>query len=297
MTLEEAKRVDITEWLAQQGIQPAYRRGENWWYLSMLPDRTERIPSFKVNTRLNRWIDFGNGQRGSLIDLGILYHGCSIPEFIRMLDRTSALTAQQQSRQILSEPATNRGGITVRDVRDLQAWSLLRYLKQRHIPREIARQYCKEVEYQLRQCTFCAIGFPNQSGGFELRNARIKASASPKDSSWINNSACELAVFEGFFDFLSQRTLAAKQPTQPQDYLILNSTAFFNKNIVAMLGYDHVDLWLDRDATGQKFALKALELDPQKFVDRSPLYSQYKDLNEMLIRTTRRPQQRPSLGP
>ncbi len=297
MTLEEAKRIDITEWLDRQGYQPAYRSGENCWYLSMLPGRTEHTPSFKVNTRLNRWIDFGNGEKGSLIDLGVLYHRCTIGEFLNMLDCEPGTTFQQQPQQTLSESLTGRTRIIVREVRDLRTFPLLQYLRQRHIPLEIARQYCREVEYQLGQQQYLAIGFPNRSGGFELRNARIKATASPKDSSWLQNGAPQLAVFEGFFDFLSHQTFASNQPRQLLDYLVLNSTALFNKNLPSLLNYDCVDLYLDRDKTGQKLTLKALELDPKKFVDCSPLYSQYKDLNELLIRTTRRPRQRPSLGP
>lgn len=296
MTIEEAKRIDITDWLARQGYQPVNRKGENWWYVSMLPDRAERTASFKVNTRLNRWIDFGNGEKGSLIDLGVLYHRCSISEFLKMLDNRPAIF-QEGHQQTAPDPAILRVGITLQEVRDLMALPLIRYLQRRHIPLHIARQYCKEVYYQIRRRTYYAIGFPNRSGGFELRNDRMKTSTSPKDSSWLQNNARELAVFEGFFDFLSYRTLASNQREQSQDYLILNSATFFNKNLPAMLGYDRVSLYLDRDETGQKFTRQALELDPRKFLDCSSLYSQFKDLNEMLIRTTRRPQQRPFLGP
>lgn len=296
MTLEEAKRIDITEWLASHGYQPAYRSGENWWYLSMFPDRAEHTPSFKVNTRLNRWIDFGDGRKGSLIDLGTRYHRCSIPEFLKKLDREPAIF-QQDHRHTAPDPATLRVGITLLDVRDLMALPLLRYLQGRHIPLNIARQYCKEVYFQIRRRTYYAIGFPNRAGGFELRNDYMKTSTSPKDSSWLKADAPQLAVFEGFFDFLSHKTLTSNQPSVPQDCLILNSTTFFNKYLSEMQQYDGVDLYLDRDLTGQKFTRQALQLDPQKFVDRSSLYPLYKDLNEMLIRTTRRPQQRPSLGP
>jgi DNA primase len=296
MTLEEAKRVDITDWLARQGYQPAYRKGENWWYISMLPDRTEHTPSLKVNTRLNRWIDFGNGEKGSLIDLGMLYHRCSIAEFLARLHREPAVS-QQEHRQITPDPATLHQGITVTLVQDLLALPLLCYLQRRKIPLKIARQYCKEVYYQVRLREYYAIGFPNRSGGFELRNERMKTSTSPKDSSWLRNNALDLAVFEGFFDFLSYQTLASREPERAQDYYILNSTAFFNKSLPTMLAYDHVHLYLDRDETGQKFTRQALQLDPRKFLDRSPLYTQYKDLNEMLTYTAHRPRQRPSLGP
>ena len=48
-----------------------------------------------------------------------------------------------------------------------------------------------------------AIGFKNDSGGYELRNPYFKGSSSPKDITTFNNGAKEATVFEGFIDFLS----------------------------------------------------------------------------------------------
>jgi hypothetical protein len=312
MTIADAKRISITDWLASHGYQPSYKRGDNWWYLSMLPNRTEHTPSFKVNTRLNRWIDFGNGEKGNLIDLGICYHRCSVSEFLRLLGNEPILTTPQQNAQLPSPPGPTNTSIELKAIKELTDPLLLKYLRSRHIPSKIAMHWCKEIDYVIRDRTYRAIGFPNQSGGYELRNSWFKGSISPKDSSRIQNDGTELAVFEGFFDFLSfltrQAQLQQPQPTKPEptpDYLILNSTAFWSKNLTHMLRYDHVHLYLDRDATGQLLTREALDLRPAKFIDHSTAYANYQDLNEHLIRTTTRPRhrptdhprQRPSVGP
>lgn len=285
MTIEQAKRIGITDWLARHGYQPAYRRGVNWWYLSMLPDRAEKTPSFKVNTHLNRWIDFGNGQKGSLIDLGIRYHGCSIQGFLQMLEADKFLRVHPKLAGPRLEPPAIRPGIALREAVTIKDYLLMHYLRQRHIDLGIAKAYCKELEFELRGRIQRAIGFPNDSGGFELRNERLKASISPKASSLLTNGASRLAVFEGFFDFLSYRSLK-EAPSKVEDYLVLNSTAFFSKGLPVMMNYQHVDLYFDRDDTGIRLTREALQIDAQKFHDRSNLYSHYKDLNEMLVHTT-----------
>ena len=56
MTIDEAKRVRIVDFLAQLGHRAQYMKSEQYWYLS--PLRKEVTPSFKVNDRLNEWYDF-----------------------------------------------------------------------------------------------------------------------------------------------------------------------------------------------------------------------------------------------
>jgi DNA primase len=62
-----AKELPIIDYLEQCGIQPQRIKGNNYWYLS--PLREEQTASFKVNTKLNAWMDFGEGIGGNLIDL------------------------------------------------------------------------------------------------------------------------------------------------------------------------------------------------------------------------------------
>jgi len=68
MTIDEAKRVRIVDFLAQLGHRAQYMKSEQYWYLS--PLRKEVTPSFKVNDRLNEWYDFGEATGGDLVELG-----------------------------------------------------------------------------------------------------------------------------------------------------------------------------------------------------------------------------------
>ena len=60
MNIEEAKKISIADYLHSLGCSPVKRQGANLWYKSPLREETEA--SFKVNTDLNKWYDFGLGK-------------------------------------------------------------------------------------------------------------------------------------------------------------------------------------------------------------------------------------------
>ena len=60
MTIQEAKRIRIAEYLQTLGYTPVKKQGNSLWYKS--PLREEAEASFKVNTELNQWYDFGIGR-------------------------------------------------------------------------------------------------------------------------------------------------------------------------------------------------------------------------------------------
>ena len=98
MTLNcnQARQIPIVEYLANNGIKPAYIKGTQYWYLS--PIREENTPSFKVDTRLNAWYDHGSGEGGNLIDLGIRLHHCTVEELLARLSAGNyALSSHRQS--------------------------------------------------------------------------------------------------------------------------------------------------------------------------------------------------------
>lgn len=120
-------------------------------------------------------------------------------------------------------------------------------------------------------------------GGYELRNEYSKLSSTSKGSTYLANGAREVAVFEGFFNFLTYRLMETKNEVPKLNHLILNSASFFDKQLPLIMAHEKVHLYLDNDATGQKFSQKALQLDPQKFEDKRHLYKDFKDLNDWIM--------------
>ena len=300
LTCTEARQIDLVDYLASLGYQPQKIRGNEYWYLS--PLREERTPSFKVNRKINAWFDFGLGKGGNTIDFGVLYHRCSVAGLLDKLQ--SPLASPQKSfsfhrhwEENTAEQDADEKKIKVIGSHFLSSYTLCRYLEQRQILPELADNYCREIRYTLNKKTFYAIGFPNDSGGYELRNAYFKGSSSPKDITFINNHAPDITVFEGFFNFLSFLTyhqtasLLGKENEEftvlKTNYLILNSLSFFEKTLSLMQQHRIVLLHLDRDTAGMNCTRQALKIS-QQFKDESTLYREYNDLNDWLVKKDQR---------
>ena len=276
----ESKKIPITEYLARLGFEPAKIRGNDFWYRS--PFRAEHDPSFKVNTRLNLWYDHGLGEGGTILDLGAKINGCSVVEFLRILDGEKL---DYKAFPFHRQPKTqDENKLIVTAVAHLNDATLIDYLSNRAISKEIASQHCLEAEFKIGKREYKAVAFQNQSGGFELRNSWFKGSSSPKDVSYFNADSAQLAVFEGFIDFLSLKQLEKDglSPGEQSDYLILNSLSFLSRNLEYMKGRESVSLFLDNDTAGQK-AKRQLESAGVRLKDQSDLYRDFKDVNEYLI--------------
>lgn len=272
MTIKEAKELDMVSYLSKAGIEPAKVKGNDYWYYS--PFRNEKTPSFKVERTLNRWFDFGEGKGGSIIDFVLMIERISIPEILKKLedlDINKAIPA-------LSREKTSP--IEILSVSSIITPALINYYRSRRIATEIANQYLSEVTYLNKGKSYYALGFKNDAGGYELRNAYYKGSCQPKAPTLFKKHADYLAVFEGAFDFLSYLTITENQEQISRDFLILNSTSFFEQQLALMQTYKKAFLFMDNDPTGYKCTSKAIALDDQKFVDERPLYQGYKDVND-----------------
>jgi len=87
MNTKQAKQIPLPEVLHKLGFSPQRKVNHNIWYFS--PFREEKTPSFKINTHLNRWYDFGEGTGGSIIDLFMALYRVDLP---RALEKISDLT-------------------------------------------------------------------------------------------------------------------------------------------------------------------------------------------------------------
>ena len=287
LSIAEAKEMDMVQYLSLLGYEPSKIRNNDYWYRS--PLREEKTPSFKVNRKLNRWYDHGLGKGGNIIDFGIDYYGCSVGEFLNKLN--GGFSFQEPLKnipKIKNEPEHQLK--ILKDV-ELSSYALIHYLEQRKIPVEIATQYCREVHYEVNGKNYYGIGFKNDSGGFEIRNPYFKASSSPKDITTIKSGSKEVAVFEGFTDFLSLRALHKNLPENSQDFVVLNSVSFFERARPFMEKHQAIQLYLDRDATGQNLTQRALSMST-KYIDKSSLYKNHKDLNDWLIHIGKQPKKR-----
>lgn len=302
-----ANQVDLVDYLSCLGFEPAKISRDDYWYCS--PLRLENTPSFKVNRSRNIWYDFGIGQGGGVVAFGMQYHQCSIPHFLELLYRSFPFMPEGGQRPAVDvDPPQHKPGILIQHTCSLQAAYVLRYLEKRGISQEVGQRFCREVSFELYGKRYTTLGFPNQSGGYELRSHRMKISSSPKDITCLERRADLLAVFEGFFDFLSLESILDQGENLPKAFnalrkvvpagerpsvLVLNSLSFFDRSLPLMEGYDKVLLFLDRDKAGKAKTTEALKRN-RRFWDASCCFRPFKDLNEFL--NSRHIRQRPAIS-
>jgi hypothetical protein len=290
LSIDEVRELDLVDYLASLGYQPEYiKKDRDYWYLS--PFRLEGEASFKVNRDINRWYDHGLGKGGNLIDFGLAYFGCTVRELMdKFRPGFSFLQHAPLDRFRGTDTVEKESKITVLSDRDLYAYPLINYLHERRIPVSVAEPFCREVNYQLDGRNYFGIGFKNDAGGYEIRNAFSKTSSSPKDITRLGSSSHRLHIFEGFFDMLSFQTLYGNDAAFSGDLLILNSAAFFERARPVMAEYSEKHLWLDHDITGRAYTQFALSLK-EGFSDRSGIYEKHKDLNDFLTGKLLQPKQ------
>jgi DNA primase len=291
LSCAEAREIDLVSYLQALGFTPQKVSGKDFWYCS--PFRAEKTPSFKVDRSKNLWYDHGLGEGGNLIDFGVLFYHCTVKEFLQRLEPKAAPKFSFHPPVSLSHsvPESEERKLKITAVQPVCCARFYGYLAQRKIDVALAKAYLKEVAFDLNGKSFAALGFENNSGGFELRNEHFKGSSSPKDVTLIDHHSSEnIAVFEGVFSFLSYLSLELKQEQKNSlqlsegqtNFLVLNSLSFFEKSRTLMEHHQTVQLYLDRDAAGLKETEKALRWS-QQYKDKSSLYKGYKDLNDFLV--------------
>jgi hypothetical protein len=272
MNCSEAKDISIIDFLAKNGYSHVLIKGQDYWYKS--PLRDEHTPSFKVNPQKNLWFDFGMGEGGDIIKLVCILFKTTHSDSLKILSNNNySISAGLKPTQPSS--------IQIESVRELSNIRLLQYLRYRKIDISIAEAYCREIDFWLNQKKYYAIGFKNNSGGYELRNKYFKGCTTPKDITYIHNNSNKILVFEGFMDFLSWFS-CGDHTNDNYDFLILNSLALLNRGKNIIEGYYKGFLFLDNDTAGKKASNELMEASNLRCVDMSTRYSEHKDLNHYL---------------
>ena len=110
MDILTAKQIRIEDYLHSLGHTPVRRQGVNLWYRS--PLRQEKEASFKVNTGINCWYDFGLGKGGNLLALAAELHPSSdISGLLRhfRLPHTPCLPICRNGVSVRKPPGGNAG--------------------------------------------------------------------------------------------------------------------------------------------------------------------------------------------
>ena len=281
MNIDAIRQIPLVDFLNHLGYQPTGRDSKGLWFYS--PYRSERKPSFHVNPNKNIWFDFGTGTGGDIFTLAGEMSGET--DFLRQADFIAVKMQLPVERPYKPTPFIEEPTFANLEISTLKAPALLKYLADRGIPHDIARQYCVQVDYEMKGKHYYAIGFRNNADGYELRNPFFKGSSPPKHITHIANSNPRCSVFEGFIDFLSAERLGFNDCT---DAIVLNSVSNLGKAIEPLTDYPLILCYLDNDAAGRAALARLQKEFGDRVMDKSALYPNHKDLNDYLVSTINR---------
>ena len=273
MNTAKAREISIEKVLQNLGCEAIKTNGDDIWFLS--PLRQEKTPSFKINRKLNKWFDHGEQIGGNVIDFCIAKFGFNVSEALEYLKKFDDFSFFQKQ---IFETTDEKDNIDhIEKIIPIQHIALIQYLKSRGIINYEKVRNLKEIHYSIKEKKYFALGFRNNSGGFEVRSKYAKICLATKDISHIKNKEKTLRIFEGFFDYLS---FVQKQKTNGNsDFLILNSVGLLNKNLSILKDYEAIELYLDNDEAGDKYTNLTIE-NFENAVDCRAIFSGYKDYSE-----------------
>ena len=287
MNCRQFNSISLEEVLLSLGHLPTKQNEKEAWYLN--PFASESQASFKLDRRLNVWYLHSEGIGGNNTDFMQKYLNASVKKVLEWAEKQNFSSFHQQN--ITQKQNTPQSNYKITEIKELQNENLKKYLEQRGLSPYVY-PFVKEIHFKVGDKKLYAVGFENQSGGWELRNIFYKGSLLKKDISIINlnenysnkidnNGKIKIesvAVFEGFIDALS---FVEMSENFNGDLLVMNSIALLNKTKDRLKNYSEINLFLDNDPAGLKCKNK-ISQDFPNAKDCSGIYSDYKDLNEYL---------------
>lgn len=274
MNCEEIKKnIGIRTVLESFNLFPVKENLRTAFYFAL--DREEKMPSLSVDFIKNKAFDFGTGKSYDVISIVQTINRCSVSDALKYLGK---LDFSHERTEKNSKEGPQTLTYEVSKIHEITHPALVRYLTERKVHEQ--SHFIKEIHFRLRWKNYFGIGFLNDSGGIEIRNQYFKICLGDKDVTLIENKADEIAVFEGFFDFLTYMNIENEKDSN-SDYLILNSTAMLYKAEKKLNRYNKISLFLDNDSNG-KMTTEKMIIKYENVEDCSLIYTGFKDLNEWL---------------
>ena len=273
MNCSEAKNISIKAVLESFSFFPSKENSRTAFYFAL--DREEKTPSLSVDFIKNTAFDFGTGKSYDSISIVQAVKKCSVSDALKYLEQFN-FSFQKQNLKLENLPK----GYEIIDVKEIQHPALIHYLKSRNV--EDQKKWVEEIHYRMNDKNHFGIGFKNDSGGYEIRNAYSKICLGKKDITSIKNDSKDVRVFEGFFDFLSFKKVENYLEKETSDYIILNSVSMIHKIKNEIGNYKNIELYFDNDEAGTR-AVEIIKNDLKNAEDCRVLYSDFKDLNDWLL--------------
>lgn len=252
----------IVTLLKALGHEPVSTGDDEFQCASVFGNRTNNKIVLTVNNQLNTWFDSS---------LGLLGKGGNLMDFARTYwPDLSAEQIEEKLRRMQHQSAKKD-----RPLRKRKATKIPHYQVDRTGPLgynneitdflmesglwELADLNIREVYYYVtdqkgNRKDFCAAGWMNENGGWEVRAQNYTGCIGTKGMTFISASETALAIFPEYVDYLKRRN---DQHLHYASVLIMNHPEFVSAALKRASHFEKVLLYIDETRDGYQLATEA----------------------------------------
>ena len=250
---------NLVSLLKALGHEPVSINGDEFGYASVFGKRTNNKIVLTVNQQFKSWFDSSLGKGGNLMDFARsywpLFSSGRIEEKLREIQAQSA----KKDRRLRKRKATKIPHYQIDRTRPLGYNNEVTDFLMESGLWELADLNIREVYYYVtdqkgNRKDFCAAGWMNENGGWEVRAQNYSGCIGTKGMTFISASETALAIFPEYVDYLKRRN---DKHLHYASVLIMNHPDFLSAALKRASHFETVLLYIDETRDGYQSATEA----------------------------------------
>ena len=247
---------DLVTLLKALGHEPISINGDESGYASLFGKRTNNKIVLTVNQQFKSWFDSSIGKGGNLMDFARTYWPDLSTEQIEEKLREIQTQSAKKDRTLRKRKATKIPDYRVARTRPLGYNNEVTDFLMESGLWELADLNICEVYYYVtdqkgKRKDFCAAGWMNENGGWEVRAQNYTGCIGTKGMTFISVSGSVLAIFPEYVDYLKRRN---DKHLQYASVLILNHPEFLSAALKRASHFEKVLFYFDDTRIGYQSA-------------------------------------------
>ncbi|MCT1533019.1 hypothetical protein M3B46_18605 [Sphingobacterium daejeonense] len=247
---------DLLTLLKALGHEPISINGDEFGYASVFGKRTNNKIVLTVNQQFKSWFDSSLGKGGNLMDFARTYWPDLSTEQIEEKLREIQARSAKKDRPLRKRKATKIPDYRVARTRPLGYNNEVTDFLMESGLWELVDLNIREVYYYVtdqkgKRKDFCAAGWLNENGGWEVRAQNYTGCIGTKGMTFNPGSYSILAIFPEYVDYLKRRN---DKHLQYASVLILNHPEFLSAALKRASHYEKVLFYVDDTRIGYQSA-------------------------------------------
>lgn len=266
--------ISIKLLLNHLGFKPVESNEKESFYSNIFISNSLKPKSFRLDHALDVWFDKSIGKGGNIMDFGKLYWPNLDKNAVQ--EKLRSFPANKEYHYMFpvnEKPRRKRRPVKlphyqIERIRQLGITSEVSAFLQEAGLWEIADSNLVEVHYYVRdekgkRRDFCAAGWPNENGGWEVYAKNFKSCIGSKGMSIFQASTRNITIFQEFTDYLKNRD---KLYALYSSILVLNSPQFLSAAIKRVSKYKNITFYIDEKREGYEEAKLQIQSTLQNFI-------------------------------